>query len=181
MFAKKIAACTAICFEIVSGVYRCEQEHVEHVPPSRFSVSQKQLAVRIEDFAQDHPGLTQIAMYLPLPNSHRCGYSVRIKDRPSSSFTFPFVGVTGCRICVLFQGGIWAKGRNALKRRTNGSAQVLKTGHLLYQFSRDNVLLDGVTERSSVRANILHIRDRANAAVFLPHEIAPHRPAGQRS
>ena len=63
--------------------------------------------------------------------SHGLGDGVRIKDRPSSSFPFPFVRVARCRICVPFQGSIWPQCSDALQSFEHLGAQVRKTAHLI--------------------------------------------------
>ena len=112
-------------------------------------------------------------MYIPLRNSHSLGYCVRIEDRSSVPFALPFVGVTRSSVGVLLQGKIRAESRNALKCRPNWRAQVRVVGHLVQQFSRDNLPLDGVTDNRLASANGADIPSRANPAVFLSHEIAP--------
>ena len=47
--------------------------------------------------------------------SHSFGDSVRIEDGSSSSFTFPFVGITRCRVRMFLQSTIRAEFSNALQ------------------------------------------------------------------
>jgi hypothetical protein len=76
-------------------------------------VAQEQFAVRIEGAAEDDSCFTEITMNRTPISTHRLGNRIRIKDWPSASFPFPFVGIARCRESVLLERLVRAECSNA--------------------------------------------------------------------
>ena len=76
-------------------------------------VPQEQFAVRIEGTAEDDSCFTQITMNRTPISPHSLGNRIRVENRPSASFPFPFVGIARCRESVLLERLVRAECSNA--------------------------------------------------------------------
>ncbi len=108
------------------------------------SAALKQFPIRVEDFPQNDPGLTQTAVHSLSVGVHCLRYGIRIENWSSAALAFPVVRVAGCREGMLLKGIIGAKSRNASKRCTNSIGQMREIDDLFEQFFGDHLLLDRV-------------------------------------
>src|SRR5436309_7079993 len=85
-------------------------------------------------------------MNISLRHSHNPGDRVRIKDGPSSSFAYPFVGIAGVRECVFLQCVIWSECCNCLQHCAMIVPEMGKINNLFQQFMGKHLPLDQVTK-----------------------------------